>query len=89
MLCTVLYFVYYDDKTDQVNVKLMLRNFHLPRYLPSSQMECVHEMVDQKGAVDSPFLEAYVSCKNLQVWVFQKSSSMYIRSIILACVMVR
>ena len=49
MLCGVLYFVYYNDKTDlQVNVKLMLRNFHLPRYLPNSQMERVHELVDQK-----------------------------------------
>ena len=54
--------MYYDDKTDlQVNVKLMLRNFHLPRYLLSSQMERVHKLVGPKGAVDLPFLEAYVS----------------------------
>ena len=48
-----------------------------------NQTELVHELVGQKGAVDSLFLEACVSYKNQRVLekilVFQKSSSTFIR----------
>ena len=33
-----------------------------------NQMECVHGLVGQKGAMDSLFLEVCVEYKNLQVW---------------------
>ena len=45
--------------------------------------ERVHKLVGQKGAVDSLFLEACVSYKNLRVWVFQKFSSTFICSTVI------
>ena len=33
-----------------------------------NQMERVHELVGQKGAMDSLFLEVCVEYENLQVW---------------------
>ena len=58
-LTLVLALLFAMDPTFQVHL-----NFHLLRYLRNSQMECIHEL-SQKGAVDTPFLEAYVSFNNL------------------------
>ena len=56
-------------------------------------MERVHELVGQKGAADSPFLEAYVSCKNLRVldksW-YSRNLNLHISArCLLVCMMAR
>ena len=42
------------------------------------QMERVHKLIGQKGAVDSLFLEACVSYKNLPAWEISWCSSCHL-----------